>query len=94
MTLARVNRTVESPDLGKEDVDLAVKSASDAFEEWSSWSAEKGLNVSINLADKIQENAGLLAEAETRDNGKPIGLSTTVDIPRAEKKSEILCICD
>ena len=35
------------------------------------------------LADKIQENAGLFAKAETRDN--VIGLSTTVDIPRAEK---------
>lgn len=73
------------PRSGKEDVDKAVAAASDAFHEWSSWSAEKRSECIDRLADKIQENAGRLAEAETRDNGKPIGLSSTVDIPRAEK---------
>ena len=69
----------------KEDVDLAVAAASDIFHEWSSWSAERRSECIDRLADKIQENAGLLAEAETRDNGKPIGLASTVDIPRSEK---------
>ena len=73
------------PRSGKGDVDQAVKSASHAFEEWSSWSAEKRSECIDRLADKIQENAGFLAEAETTDNGKPIGLASTVDIPRAEK---------
>ena len=67
------------------DVEKAVNSASNAFEEWSSWSADKRAECIDKLADKIKENAGMLAEAETRDNGKPIGLASTVDIPRAEK---------
>ncbi len=73
------------PRSGKDDVDQAVKSASNAFGEWKSWGVEKRSECIDRLADKIQENAGLLAEAETRDNGKPIGLASTVDIPRAEK---------
>ena len=74
-----------APRSGKDDVNQAVQSASNAFEEWSSWSVEKRSECIDRLADKVQENAGLLAEAEARDNGKPIGLASTVDIPRAEK---------
>ena len=43
------------PRSGKGDVDQAVKSASHAFEEWSSWSAEKRSECIDRLADKIQE---------------------------------------
>jgi len=73
------------PRSGAEDVEKAVSAANDAFENWSSWSADKRSACIDRLADKIQENAAMLAEAETRDNGKPIGLASTVDIPRAEK---------
>ena len=73
------------PRSGAEDVNLAVKAARNAFESWSTLSAEKRSECIDKLADKIQENASMLAEAESRDNGKPIGLASTVDIPRAEK---------
>ena len=73
------------PRSGAEDVEKAVSAANDAFENWSSWSADKRSACIDRLADKIQENAAMLSEAETRDNGKPIGLASTVDIPRAEK---------
>lgn len=73
------------PRSSAEDVNLAVKAARNAFESWSTLSAEKRSECIDKLADKIQENASMLAEAESRDNGKPIGLASTVDIPRAEK---------
>ena len=46
------------PRSGKDDVDQAVKSASHAFEEWSSWSAEKRSECIDRLADKIQRMLG------------------------------------
>tara|TARA_Y100001954_G_C15814455_1_gene606765 strand:- start:360 stop:1805 length:1446 start_codon:yes stop_codon:yes gene_type:complete len=73
------------PRSGAEDVHLAVKAARNAFESWSTMSAEKRSECIDKLADKIQENASMLAETESRDNGKPISLASTVDIPRAEK---------
>lgn len=73
------------PRSGAEDVNLAVKAARNAFESWSTMSAEKRSECIEKLADKIQENSSMLAEAESRDNGKPVGLASTVDIPRAEK---------
>ncbi|MEC7654456.1 MAG: aldehyde dehydrogenase [Bacteroidota bacterium] len=73
------------PRSGAEDVNLAVKAARNAFESWSTMNAEKRSECIEKLADKIQENSSMLAEAESRDNGKPVGLASTVDIPRAEK---------
>ena len=73
------------PRSSAEDVNLAVKAARNAFESWSTMSAEKRSECIEKLADKIQENSSMLAEAESRDNGKPVGLASTVDIPRAEK---------
>lgn len=73
------------PRSSAEDVNLAVKAARNAFESWSTMSADKKSECIEKLADKIQENASMFAEAESRDNGKPIGLASTVDIPRAEK---------
>lgn len=37
------------------------------------------------IAQRIEENLEALAQAESRDNGKPVGLARTVDIPRAAK---------
>ena len=37
----------------------------------------------LKIADLIQENLAVLAQAEAKDNGKPLSLATAVDIPRA-----------
>lgn len=66
------------------DVEAAVTAARAAFPEWRSWSPANRRAVMMRLADKIHENAALLAEAEARDNGKPVSLAAAVDIPRAE----------
>ena len=70
---------------GADDVEAAVTSARAAFPAWRAWSPAERRAVLHRLADKVAENAALLAEAEARDNGKPVSLATAVDIPRAEQ---------
>lgn len=70
---------------GADDVEAAVAAARAAFAEWRAWSPADRRAVLHRLADKVAENAALLAEAEARDNGKPVSLATAVDIPRAEQ---------
>ncbi len=75
-------------DSDAQDVKLAIKAASDAFTSWSTTSTEERSNIIRKIANKIKENFDYLAEAECIDNGKPISLTKTVDIPRAYKNLE------
>ena len=68
-----------------DDVEAAVAAARAAFPAWRAWSPTDRRAVLHRLADKVAENAALLAEAEARDNGKPVSLAAAVDIPRAEQ---------
>ncbi|MGQ0627661.1 MAG: aldehyde dehydrogenase [Phycisphaerales bacterium] len=65
------------------DVDAAVEAARAAFPGWQSTPVEHRSAILLRLADLITENLERLAEAESRDTGKPITLARTVDIPRA-----------
>jgi len=67
------------------DVEQAVTAANSAFKNWSITPAIERAACMNRLADLIKDNADMLAEAESRDNGKPISLAAAVDIPRAEK---------
>lgn len=71
------------PDSDERDVQEAVISAQHAFSFWSTLSAEKRFHWLMKLANAIQQNFEAYAEAETRDNGKPLTLSRKVDIPRS-----------
>ncbi|GGK75628.1 aldehyde dehydrogenase [Rufibacter glacialis] len=71
------------PDSDERDVQVAVEAAQAAFPAWSGLSAEKRGRFLIKLSELIDQNLERLAEAETTDNGKPLSLSRTVDIPRA-----------
>ncbi len=73
----------KTPDSNEKDVDAAVSEAKKAFEKWSITSAEERFTILNRIAALIDENADALALAETNDNGKPLWLSTKVDIPRA-----------
>ena len=53
------------------------------FDRWSVRSASERSAILIKVADLIQENLTTLAELESRDQGKPVSLATTMDIPRA-----------
>ena len=71
------------PDSDERDVAAAVAAAQKAFPEWSNTSIEKRSRILMRIADIIELNIDVLAIAESEDNGKPISLSTSIDIPRA-----------
>jgi aminomuconate-semialdehyde/2-hydroxymuconate-6-semialdehyde dehydrogenase len=71
------------PDSDKADVELATKAAKAAFPEWSKTPKEIRSRILQKLAFLIEENLDRLALAESIDNGKPLKLAKTVDIPRA-----------
>jgi betaine-aldehyde dehydrogenase len=62
------------PDGNSEDVNRAVAAAKAAFEEgpWGSTTAQERGRILFRLADKIRQNAAMLAELECRNSGKPI----------------------
>src|SRR5947209_7471017 len=62
------------PDANAEDVNRAVAAAKAAFEEggWPQTTAQERGRVLFRLAEKIRQNAAMLAEVECRNTGKPI----------------------
>lgn len=71
------------PDSGEKDVDLAVAAAQKAFSAWSQTPVEERFKILNRIAEGIDAHLDELALAETNDNGKPLWLSRSVDIPRA-----------
>jgi aminomuconate-semialdehyde/2-hydroxymuconate-6-semialdehyde dehydrogenase len=72
-----------TPDSDERDVKKAVQTAEKAFSDWSTTSAQERSQLMTDIADRIEKNLEEFAKAETIDNGKPISLARTVDIPRA-----------
>ncbi len=71
------------PDSDEKDIEAAVSAAQEAFKTWSKTSKEERSKILLKIASLIEENLPALAHAETLDNGKPLGMSKKVDIPRA-----------
>lgn len=71
------------PDSDEQDVELAVKGAQEAFPLWSTLPTQKRSALLIRLSELIEKNLEKFAVAESIDNGKPVWLARTVDIPRA-----------
>jgi aminomuconate-semialdehyde/2-hydroxymuconate-6-semialdehyde dehydrogenase len=71
------------PDSDARDVEAAVQAAKAAFPEWSKMPAAKRSAIIMKVSELIEANLERLAEGESLDNGKPLWLSRTVDIPRA-----------
>ena len=71
------------PDSNNKDVDQAINSASKAFTSWSKTTVQNRSSILHQIARGIDAHSDRLAEIESRDTGKPISLSKSVDIPRA-----------
>ena len=71
------------PDSGTSDIEQAYAAAKAAYPSWSNTTLEQRSRILIKIADLIEDNLDRLAEAESRDNGKPLWLAKAVDIPRA-----------
>lgn len=73
------------PDSDTADVEAAVAAAEHAFPVWSRTPTDERSRIMLRMADLIESRLDEFALAETDDNGKPLSLARTVDIPRAVK---------
>jgi aminomuconate-semialdehyde/2-hydroxymuconate-6-semialdehyde dehydrogenase len=66
-----------------EDIKAAVSAAQTSYVSWSKTTTEERSAWLHKIADAIEQRLKGLAEAESKDQGKPIWLAETVDIPRS-----------
>ena len=71
------------PDSDDVDVENAQAAAQAAFPSWSTTSINERSKIIQKIATLIEHKIDDLAFAESEDNGKPLSLAKTVDIPRA-----------
>src|SRR6266704_2830363 len=67
----------------EQDVGAALDAAHAAKDGWGRTSVAERAVILNKIADRMEENLGLLALAETWDNGKPIRETTAADLPLA-----------
>ena len=68
---------------GADDIELALDAAHAAKDEWGQRSPAERAAVLNDVADAIDENAEMLAVAESYENGKPVRETLAADIPLA-----------
>jgi aldehyde dehydrogenase len=73
----------EIPRSNAQDIDRALDAAHAAKDAWGKTSAAERANILNKIAQRMEDNLALLAEAETWDNGKPIRETTAADMPLA-----------
>ena len=68
---------------GPAEVDAAVRSAREAFEDpaWRGMDVHRRAELLWRLADLVEQNLPAIARVKTSDNGKPLFESAKVDIP-------------
>lgn len=67
----------------KEDLELAVNAAHEAFKTWKDTSSTERSIILNKIADRIEQNLEMIAATETVDNGKAVRETLAADIPLA-----------
>lgn len=67
----------------KEDLEMAVDAATEAFKSWSKTSKAERSIILNKIANRMEENLAYLAAVETVDNGKAIRETLNADLPLA-----------
>ena len=70
------------PNSQRQDIDAAVQSAQRAFPKWAGMAVGQRATILRQVADAVDRERERLVRAETDDNGKPLRLARSVDIPR------------
>jgi betaine-aldehyde dehydrogenase len=70
-----------APVSGAEDVDRACAAAAEAFDGWRDATPSARSLALFRLADAVEQHADELVALESRNTGKPIGLTTSEEIP-------------
>ncbi|KAJ2161324.1 hypothetical protein GGF46_001585 [Coemansia sp. RSA 552] len=73
------------PDSMASDIDNAVRVAKAAFPMWSAMPAPERAAMMNRVADIIDENSSKLAVLESQDQGKPVMMAATVDMPQCSQ---------
>ncbi len=70
---------------GVEDIDRAVRAARRAFEDgpWTRLTTSERGRIIWRIGDLILDHLDELAQLETLDNGKPLGVASVADVPLA-----------
>ena len=71
------------PNSTKVDVENAYQAAKAAFPLWSQTTLDERSRILIKISELLDSNLQAFTEAESKDNGKPISLAKSIDIPRA-----------
>jgi aminomuconate-semialdehyde/2-hydroxymuconate-6-semialdehyde dehydrogenase len=71
------------PNSTEADIDRAFRSAEEAFPQWSNTPLEERSRILISISELLEAKLENFAAAESKDNGKPLSLAKSVDIPRA-----------
>ena len=72
-----------APVSGRADVDRAMEAASSAFEQWRDTTPSERQRALLKFADAVEARAGELVAAESRNTGKPLGLTASEELPPA-----------
>lgn len=73
----------EIPNSSEMDVAQAVVAARKAFPKWSKKDRKERSDVLYRIADELEKRIDDFAQAESRDQGKPVKLAREAEIPRA-----------
>ena len=73
----------QCPDSDRADVHAAVEAAHRAAPAWAATPIEQRAQLLQALAARLESQLDELAALESRDNGKPVALARSLDIPRA-----------
>jgi aminobutyraldehyde dehydrogenase len=69
------------PEASREQLEAAVGAAKSAFKGWSQTTPKDRAALLLKLADRIEGDAGVLAEIESRNTGKPLAAALNDEIP-------------
>jgi aminobutyraldehyde dehydrogenase len=69
------------PEASREQVEAAVGAAKAAFKGWSQTTPKDRAALLLKLADKIESEASVLAELESRNTGKPLAAALNDEMP-------------
>ncbi|MFG1604663.1 gamma-aminobutyraldehyde dehydrogenase [Actinoplanes sp. NPDC049265] len=72
-----------APVSGAADVDRAMDAAAAAFETWRDTTPGERQRALLRFADAVESKAGELVAAESRNTGKPLGLTASEELPPA-----------
>ncbi len=71
----------QAPKSNKNDVDVAMKAASKAFEVWGQTTPSQRQRALLKIADAFEANAEELVAIESRNTGKPLGVTMSEEVP-------------